>query len=320
MGLFERRKRGNRNNSFFMRDILSITDFNKEDLIMLLEATKKVEELDSRKKGNLLQGKVVASLFFEPSTRTRLSFESAVLQLGGKIIGFSDPNSTSKSKGETLKDTIKMVEHYADMIIMRHPLEGSARAAAEITAKPVINAGDGANQHPTQTFLDLYTIKKSQKKLHGLKVALVGDLKYGRTVHSLALALAHFSVELFFVSPLELKMPLAICDELAQRKIPFKECSTLEEVLPLVDVLYATRIQKERFPDPIEYQRVKDMYILKKALLTSVKPNFRVLHPLPRVNEISEDVDDTPYASYFEQAGNGIPIRQALLALITGAI
>ena len=318
MGLLS--KRTKKRSVFLHRDIISINDFTKKEIISILETSKKIEAMSSKRKRSLLEGKVIASLFFEPSTRTRLSFDSATVQLGAQLIGFADPKSTSKMKGETLKDTIKMVEHYADVIVMRHPLEGAARVASEITKKPVINAGDGSNQHPTQTFLDLYTIKKSQKRLSGLKVALVGDLKYGRTVHSLAMALSHFDVEMFFISPGELKMPQSICEELKKKNIRFSERDKIEEVLPFVDVLYMTRIQKERFPDPIEYKRVKDMFIIRKAMLSDVKRNLQILHPLPRVNEINEDVDASTYAYYFEQAGNGIPVRQALLALVTGAI
>ena len=316
--MFSTKKR--RSKPFLNRDILSINDFNRDEIITILEAAKKLEKMPDQKKKKLLEGKVVSTLFFEPSTRTRLSFESSALQLGGKIIGFADPRSSSQTKGESLHDTIKMIEYYADVVVMRHPIEGAARAAAEHTNKVVINAGDGANQHPTQTFLDLYTIKKSQKNISGLQVALVGDLKYGRTVHSLATALSHFDVKLFFVSPDELKMPNSICEELTRKGIPFSEKKRLQEVLPFVDVLYVTRIQKERFPDPLEYNRMKDAYILKKNMLNNVKKNLCILHPLPRVNEINTDVDDTAHAQYFKQAGNGIPVRQALLALVTGAL
>ncbi len=302
------------------RHIISINDFSREELIHVLETAKKIEALSSRKKQTLLKNKVIATLFFEPSTRTRLSFESAALQLGAKVIGFADPNVSSITKGETLYDTIKMVEHYADTIIVRHKRDGAARLAADISTKSIVNAGDGANQHPTQTFLDLYTIKKTQKQLTGLHVALVGDLKYGRTVHSLAIALSHFNVRLYFISPEILQMPPAICTALAKKGITFSYHASLHEVLKHADILYMTRIQKERFGDPQEYQQVKDTYILTAEHLHAVKPNLKILHPLPRVNEINKDVDTLPYATYFEQAGNGIPIRQAVLALISGAL
>lgn len=320
MSLFSKTKKTKQSKFFSGRDIISLYDFSKDDIIKVLETAKKMEIMPLQKKTRLLQGIIVATLFFEPSTRTRLSFESAALQLGARIIGFSDPQNTSKSKGESLHDTIKMVENYADIIIMRHPQEGAARAAADATEKIIINAGDGANQHPTQTFLDLYTIKKSQGTISKLKIAMVGDLKYGRTVHSLTTALAHFDVELYFISPVELKMPAAICYELKQKKIIYKEHQEINEVINEVDILYMTRIQKERFPDPIEYQRVKDKYVLKKEHLKKVKTNLKILHPLPRINEINNDIDDTIHAHYFVQAKNSIPVRQALLALVTGAV
>ena len=307
-------------NNWQGRSIISIHDFSHKDLIHVLETGKRIEAMKTEKKNTLLKDKVIATLFFEPSTRTRLSFESAAQQLGARIIGFSEPNSSSASKGETVYDTIKMVERYADIIVIRHPKEGAARLAAASTEKIVINAGDGANQHPTQTFLDLYTIKKTQGKITGLKVAFVGDLKYGRTVHSLAVALSHFSCELFFVSPESLAMPSDICDELSKRKTKWSVHKKIEECIANVDVLYMTRIQKERFGDLMEYQRVKDIYILRKETMNNVKKNLKILHPLPRVNEIHRDVDELSYAAYFDQAANGIPVRQALLALVAGAV
>jgi aspartate carbamoyltransferase catalytic subunit len=301
------------------KHIISINDFSREEIIHVLETAKKIEALSPKRKQKILKNKIVATLFFEPSTRTRLSFESAATQLGAKIIGFADPASSSVKKGETLHDTIKMVEQYADIIVMRHKLEGAARLAMETTTKSILNGGDGANQHPTQTFLDLYTIKKTQKKLTGLHIALVGDLKYGRTVHSLATAASHFNCRLYFISPPSLQMPRAICDTLKKKGIHFSVHQEIDEVIPHIDILYMTRIQKERFGDPIEYQRVKDAYILTREELEKNKPkkNLRILHPLPRVNEISPDIDETEYATYFEQAGNGIPVRQALLQLVT---
>lgn len=302
------------------RSIISINEISKEEIIYVLETAKKIEVMAEEKKQQLLSGYVLATLFFEPSTRTRLSFESSMKRLGGKTIGFADPTTTSTSKGETLHDTIKMVENYVDVIAIRHPLEGAARVAAESTKKPVINAGDGSNQHPTQTLLDLYTIKKAQGRITNLNVAMVGDLKYGRTVHSLAVALSHFGCRLFFVAPESLKMPKSYLDYLSAKGIKFSEHEKIEDIIDKVDILYSTRIQKERFPDPTEYQKVKDVYILRKAMLGNAKPNMKILHPLPRVNEIHPDVDSTPYAHYFQEAANGIPVRQALLCLVLGAI
>lgn len=302
------------------KSIISINDFSREEIIHVLETAKKLEKTPGKKYEGLLKNKVVATLFFEPSTRTRLSFESAAVQLGAKIIGFADAKVSSFAKGETLHDTIKMVEQYADIIVMRHPQEGAPRFAADVTKKIIINAGDGANQHPTQTFLDLYTIKKTQGKLTGLKVALVGDLKYGRTVHSLASALAHFNCTLYFISPESLRMPTSICEELQKKNITFTQHERMEEVIKKVDVLYMTRIQKERFGDPLEYLRVKDAYVLQKEMIAGVKQNLKILHPLPRVNEINKEIDATAYAAYFEQAGNGIKVRQALLALVAGMV
>lgn len=302
------------------RSIISINEITKIDIIKVLETAKKIEEMPDSKRKKLLSGKILATLFFEPSTRTRLSFESAIKWLGGRVTGFADPKATSFSKGETVHDTIKMIENYADVIAIRHPLEGSARVAAEATSRPVINSGDGANQHPTQTLLDLYTIKKTQGKISNLSVAMVGDLKYGRTVHSLAIALSKFNCSLYFVSPDTLKMPLYIKQELVENGIEYAEFEDIMDIIDKVDILYMTRIQRERFPDPIEYEKVKNVYILKKDMLKKVKPNMKILHPLPRVNEIETDVDSTPYAHYFQQAANGIPVRQALLCLVTGVL
>jgi aspartate carbamoyltransferase catalytic subunit len=237
-------------------------------------------------------------------------------RLGGKVIGFAEAGISSAKKGETLYDTIKMVENYCDVIVIRHSLAGSARVAAEASAKPVINAGDGTNQHPTQTFIDLYAIQKSQGKLNSLKVAFVGDLKYGRTVHSLAMALRFFNCEMFFVSPESLRMPEHYLDELRKAKINFSVYGKIEDVLNKIDILYMTRIQEERFPDSTEYEKVKGVYILKKKMLENVKKNLKILHPLPRVDEISQSVDETPHAYYFQQASFGVPVRQAVLALV----
>mgnify|MGYP006303180533 FL=1 len=302
------------------KPIISIRDMSKADIIKVLETAKRIEGMGQRKRQGLLNGKVMASLFYEPSTRTRLSFSSAMTRLGGRVIGFSDPDTSSSKKGETLYDTIKMVERYSDVIVMRHPVEGSARLAEESTGKPVINGGDGANQHPTQTLLDLYTIKKAHSKISGLKIAMCGDLKYGRTVHSLAIALSHFKCRLYFVSPPSLRMPDYYLNELSAKGIEFSEHEKIEEVIDEVDIFYSTRIQKERFPDPAEYEKVKDVYILTKNMLSNAKKNMRVMHPLPRVNEIATDVDGTPHAYYFEQSANGVPVRQALLALVLGVM
>jgi aspartate carbamoyltransferase catalytic subunit len=271
-------------------------------------------------KPELLKGKVMASFFFEPSTRTRLSFVSAMERLGGQVLGFEGTETTSVTKGETLFDTIKMVEQYADIIVQRHSIEGAARLAADASAVPVINAGDGANQHPTQTLLDLYTIKKDKGKLDNLTVGFVGDLKYGRTVHSLCIALSHFKVKLKFVAPDALQMPKYYLEDLKKKGIPFETTQDLEKAAKDLDIIYMTRIQKERFPDPVEYNRLKGCYQIDRSLLKHTKKDVRILHPLPRVDEISQDLDDTKNAAYFRQAGNGIPIRQAIIALTTGAL
>lgn len=299
--------------NFFGRDIISISDLSKGEILYLLEFAGKLKK---RPQPNLLQNKVMGSCFFEPSTRTRLSFETAMQGLGGRVVGFADPNVTSSKKGETLHDTIKIIGQYTDVIVIRHKLEGAARRAAESTNVPVVNAGDGSNQHPTQTLLDLFTIQETQKKLEGLKIAMVGDLKYGRTVHSLASALSHFKSKLFFVAPSSLQMPQYICDELKEKKISFTFHEKIEEIIRKVDILYMTRIQEERFPDKLEYEKLKDVYILTPKLLNGVKQNLRILHPLPRVNEIDPLLDSSPHAYYFQQAQNGLYVRQALIASI----
>jgi aspartate carbamoyltransferase catalytic subunit len=297
------------------RSLISIDDFTKQEFIKILDLA---EEFEKNPNQRILEGKVVATLFFEPSTRTRLSFESAVNRLGGRVIGFTDSSSTSVKKGESLKDTIKTVANYCDVIIMRHPVEGSARFASEVSSVPIINAGDGANQHPTQCLLDLYSIRKTQGKLDNLDVAFVGDLKYGRTVHSLSIALTQFNTRYHLVSPLELKLPSAVKLYIKDRKLEYNQYTDLKEALPKSDVLYVTRIQRERFSDPIEYEKVKNSYNLNKEMLEGSKSNLRVLHPLPRVNEINEDVDDTKQAYYFQQALNGVYVRQAILKAILG--
>jgi len=293
------------------KSLVSITDYSKEDILRIIEITEKFDKQPNRR---LLEGKVCATLFFEPSTRTRLSFETAVNRLGGRIIGFSDASTTSSTKGETLKDTIAMVSNYADMIIMRHHLEGAARYASEISPVPIINAGDGANQHPTQTMLDLYSIYKTQGTLDNLTITIVGDLKYGRTVHSLIIGLSHFNPTFHFVAPEELLLPETykiFCDK---NNIKYEEHTEFTpEVLNTADILYMTRVQRERFTDLMEYEKVKNVYILRKDMLEGTKENLRILHPLPRVNEIQQDVDDSPKAYYFQQAGNGLFTRQAII-------
>ncbi len=297
------------------RSLISINDFSKEEIIKILNLA---EEFESNPNQPLLSGKVVGSLFFEPSTRTRLSFETAINRLGGRVVGFSDSASSSATKGESLKDTIQMVSRYADLIVMRHPLEGSARYASEQSKVPVINAGDGANQHPTQTMLDLYSIRKTQGTLDNLNVCLVGDLKYGRTVHSLLMALSNFNPVFRFVSPKELRLPREYKIFLEEQNIDFSEHGELTDVIDEADIIYMTRVQKERFSDPMEYERVKNTYVLRTAMLKNSKPNMRVLHPLPRVNEIHTDVDISPKAYYFDQAENGVYTRMALIAAVMG--
>ncbi|MCF7861358.1 aspartate carbamoyltransferase [Candidatus Woesearchaeota archaeon] len=299
------------------RDVISIRDFTKKEILHILDTAK---YFDSGNYKEHMQGKIMASLFFEPSTRTQLSFGTAMKRLGGKVISVSDPSTTSVAKGETLFDTISMVDRYADIIVMRHPVEGASRFAAEAAQKPVINGGDGANQHPTQTCLDLFTIQKAFGKIDGLKIGFVGDLKYGRTVHSLATALTHFKTEMMFVAPETLAMPKEYLDELDSKKIKYTVTEKIEDIINDVDVLYVTRIQKERFPDPMDYEKVKGVYIIKKKLLKNAKKTMRIMHPLPRVDEIAPEIDQTPHAIYFEQAGNGIPIRQALICLVSGVI
>ena len=299
-----------------IKSLVSITDYSKEKILQILEKAAEFEKNPNQK---ILDGKVVATLFFEPSTRTRLSFETAVNRLGGRIIGFADKATTSGTKGETLKDTIIMVSNYADLIVMRNPIEGAARYASEVSRVPIINAGDGANQHPTQTMLDLYSIKKTQGKLENLKICMVGDLKYGRTVHSLIMAMYHFNPTFSFIAPKELEMPeeyKLVCHE---HNIQFEEHTELNEAnIADADILDMTRVQKERFTDLYEYERVKDVYTLRNKMLENTKPNMRILHPLPRVNEIDQDVDNNEKAYYFEQARNGVFARQAVICDLLG--
>ena len=300
---------------FKNKDIISIDDFSKEELLHILKVARQMEQ---KPKNNLLKGKILATLFFEPSTRTRLSFTSAMEQLSGEVIGFSAANMTSVQKGESLWDTVKMIEQYADVIVIRHPLEGSARLAAEAVSIPVINGGDGSNQHPTQTMLDLYTIQKTKGKLENLHVGFVGDLKYGRTVHSLVIALSHFNQTLYFIAPDELQIPENYLDGLYSKKIKYFKTSDLSRFKKELDVLYVTRIQRERFPDPVEYEKFKGIYRIDEMFLQNCKKDLKILHPLPRVDEIDKSVDNTQHAAYFEQAANGIPVRKALLALVLG--
>jgi aspartate carbamoyltransferase catalytic subunit len=298
-------------------DIISIRDFTKGDIDKILALSLKMEK-NINKKREILKGKILACLFFEPSTRTRLSFETAMSKLGGKTIGFSSAQTASIAKGESLVDTIKTVENYCDVIAVRHPMDGSARLAAEVSEKPVINAGDGSNQHPTQTLLDLYTIKREKKRLD-INIAIIGDLKYGRTVHSLAYALALFDANMTFVSPEGLEMPREVISDLKESGIDVKETTNLNDAIPDSDVLYVTRIQKERFPDPEEYEKIKGAYKITAENLKNAKKGLIVLHPLPRVDEISFSVDSTGHARYFKQVYYGVPVRMAVLSKVLGA-
>ena len=298
------------------RCLVSVANLPKEKILNLIRMGQEFEKRPNRK---LLDGRIVATLFFEPSTRTRLSFETAANRLGAKVIGFTDPKVTSSTKGETLKDTIMMVSNYADVIVMRHYLEGAAKYASEVSPVPVVNAGDGANQHPSQTLLDLYSINKTQGKLDDLHILLVGDLKYGRTVHSLIMAMRHFNPTFHFIAPEELSMPEELKAYCREQGIRYEEQTDFnEEVIAKADIIYMTRVQRERFTDLMEYERVKDVYILRAAMLRNAKPNMKILHPLPRVNEIAYDVDDDPHAYYFEQARNGLYAREAIICDVLG--
>lgn len=297
------------------RSLVSITDYSKEDILKVLEIASGFEQ---NPRQPILQSHVIASLFFEPSTRTRLSFESAVQYLRGSIVGFASSDTSSVQKGESLKDTILTVSNYSDLIVMRNPLDGSARYASEVSPVPIINAGDGANQHPTQCLLDLYSIQKTQGTLENIHIVMVGDLKYGRTVHSLVQAMSLFHATFHLVSPESLKLPSAVKRWIKEAGLEYHQYTDLGEVIPKADIIYMTRIQRERFPDPLEYEAVKNAYVLENKMLENSKDNMRVLHPLPRVNEISTDVDDNPKAYYFQQAQNGVYVRQALIAAILG--
>lgn len=297
------------------RSLVSITDYTKEEILYILDLA---EEFEKDQRQQILNKHVIASLFFEPSTRTRLSFESAVQYLGGSIIGFASADTSSVKKGESLKDTILTVSNYSDLIVMRNPSDGSARYASEVSPVPIINAGDGANQHPTQCLLDLYSIRKTQGTLDNIDIVMVGDLKYGRTVHSLVQALSLFNATFHFVSPESLKMPSAVKTWVKKANLEYHQYTDLSEAIPKADILYMTRVQGERFPDPLEYEKVKNAYILENSMLDNSKDTMKVLHPLPRVNEINEDVDENPKAYYFQQAKNGVYVRQALIAAILG--
>lgn len=299
-----------------MQHLVSIHELSAQDILRILDRATLFERNPNRR---LLEGLVVATLFFEPSTRTRLSFETAVSRLGGRVIGFSDAATSSSSKGETLKDTIWMVGGYADMIIMRHYLEGAALYASEVSHVPIVNAGDGANQHPSQTLLDLYAIRKTQGTLYDRTIVLVGDLKYGRTVHSLIVGLAHFRPRFIFVSPEELRMPQAYKDFCQEHNLPYEETTDFgPDIIAQADVIYMTRVQRERFVDLEEYERVKNVYILNRDMLQGCKDNLRILHPLPRVGEIDQDVDDTPQAYYIQQAKGGLYVRQSIICEVLG--
>jgi len=303
---------------FAGRDIVSLKDFTREEIDYVLKISEAVEPLVETG-SDLLKGKIMATLFFEPSTRTRLSFQTAMHKLGGDAIGFAEPGISAVQKGETLADTVRVVENYSDIIVLRHPLEGAARFAAEYAQVPVINAGSGAEEHPTQALLDLFTMVKAKGGIDGLNVSLMGDLRYGRTVHSLAYAFSLYDVKLNLVSPDLLRMRREVLEDIRNR-IEVEEHSEIEEVLPEADVLYVTRIQKERFPDLAEYEKVRGTYVIDLDVLRSAKDDLIVMHPLPRVGEIAVEVDSTPFAKYFQQTKNGVIVRMALLALVLGAI
>ncbi len=299
------------------RHIISIKDFTREEIDYILKIAEAMEPI-AKSGSDMLRGKTLATLFFEPSTRTRLSFEAAMHKLGGSTIGFAEPETASIKKGENLADTVRVVQNYADVLVLRHPLEGSARLAAEFADVPIINAGSGAEEHPTQALLDLYTILKEKGQIDGLNIALMGDLRYGRTIHSLAYALSLYDVRLHLVSPELLRMRREVL-ETVRGKMEVMEKTGIEEALPKIDVLYVTRIQKERFPDLAEYAKVKDSYRIDLKVLKNAKEDLIILHPLPRVGEIAAEVDATSHARYFQQVWNGVVLRMALLALILGA-
>ena len=297
-----------------MKDIISMNDMSKEEILEILEIAEKIENSSEEEKLNFLKGKIIATLFFEPSTRTKMSFESAAFRLGAQVLQLPPLEQSSVKKGESFSDTIRMVESYSDVIVVRHPNDGAARLASITSKKPVINAGDGSNQHPSQTLLDLYTIREEKGTLSNLSIAFVGDLKYGRTVHSLVKALTHFNPTIYFVSPKILQMPTYLIDDLDKNNIKYEILEDFRDCLDKIDVFYMTRIQKERFPDIEDYQKVKGVYVINKEnILGKCKEDMIILHPLPRVDEISTDLDETKHALYFKQAKNGIPVRQAMM-------
>ncbi|MHC4307144.1 MAG: aspartate carbamoyltransferase [Planctomycetota bacterium] len=301
------------------KDIISILDFTKEEILYILEISSRMEKEACP---DILSGKILANLFFEPSTRTRLSFEAAMKRLGGQVIGFDELGTTSTVKGESLRDSVKIIEGYCDIIVLRHFLEGASRLTADSVDIPVVNAGDGASQHPTQTFVDLFAIKKAKDDIENLSVGFLGDLKYGRTAHSLAYALAHFNTDMYFISPPSLRMPKDYMEELEIRNVSYQEVESISEVSEELDILYCTRIQKERFAEPVEYEKVRGLYKLSKSVMDElkVKDDLKILHPLPRVDEMDESLDATEYAMYFQQAHSGVPVREALLASVLGVM
>lgn len=302
-------------NTFFQKDIVSVRDFDKQKFEDVFQATDKIIDMSQNERRELGRGKTLGYLFFEPSTRTRLSFEAAMASIGGTSIGIADALSSSAKKGESLSDTVKMMSLYSDVVILRHQLDGSSRFAAEISEKPLINAGSGTEEHPTQAILDLYTIRKEKKRIDGLKIGIVGDLKYGRTVYSLLYALSNYKVNVKLVSPPALKIRSDSTYEIRKR-LEYTETSDLEENLDDLDVLYVTRIQKERFADAEEYLRVKGSYKIGLDILKKMKEDSIIMHPLPRLDEISHEIDNTKQANYFKQAQYGKDTRAALLALV----
>ena len=302
-----------------MESIISMNDMSKEEILNILELARKIDETPDNEKLKFLYGKIIATLFFEPSTRTKMSFESAAQRLGAQVLQLPPVEQSSLKKGESFRDTIKMVEAYSDLIVVRHPLDGAARLADETSKKAIINAGDGSNQHPSQTLLDLYTILEEKGSLENLEIAFVGDLKYGRTVHSLVKALTHFNPKIYFIAPQILQMPQYLLDELKKNNIEYEILEDFRDCLEKIDVFYMTRIQKERFPDIEDYEQVKGIYVINKEnILGKCKDDMIILHPLPRVDEISTDLDDTRHALYFKQARNGIPVRQAMMMTVLG--
>ena len=304
-----------------MESIISMNDMSKEEILNILELARKIDETPDDEKLKFLYGKIIATLFFEPSTRTKMSFESAAQRLGAQVLQLPPVEQSSLKKGESFRDTIKMVEAYSDLIVVRHPLDGAARLADETSKKAIINAGDGSNQHPSQTLLDLYTLLEEQGSLENLEIAFVGDLKYGRTVHSLVKALTHFNPKIYFIAPQILQMPQYLLDELDKNNIKYEVLEDFRDCLDKIDVFYMTRIQKERFPDIEDYEQVKGIYVINKEnILGKCKDDMIILHPLPRVDEISTDLDDTKHALYFKQARNGIPVRQAMMMTVLGKV